>query len=110
MTQDAIRPSRLFLTTCPDEPSAESLARALVERRLAACVNIVPGVRSFYRWEGEIHDDGELLLLIKTAASVDALRAAIDELHPYDVPELAALEIADGSPAYLRWVAENSAG
>ena len=82
-------------------------------RRLAACVNIIPGLRSIYRWEGEICDDGESLLVIKTRAeSVADLTEALLELHPYDTPEVIALPIEEGAgnPAYLQWLLDESGG
>lgn len=95
----------LCLSTCPDGETAARIARALVEERLAACVNRVPGVTSMYRWRGEIHDDAEVLLLIKTTRDrFDALRARLPELHPYEVPELVALEITGGLASYLDWI------
>lgn len=95
----------VVLTTAPDEGAADELAGRLVEERLAACVNVVPGVRSVYRWKGEIHRDGEVLLILKsTPEALPRLRARLPELHPYDVPELVALEAVDGLPAYLAWV------
>ena len=102
---------RLVLTTCGNADDAERIARALLERRLAACVNIVPGARSLYRWQGSVHDDAEWLLLIKTTADgIGPLKAAFDDIHPYDVPELVVLAIEDGSAAYLGWIAENVGG
>ena len=95
----------LCLSTCPDAGTAARVARALVAERLAACVNRVPGVASTFRWQGEIHDDAEVLLLIKTTRDrFDALRRRLVELHPYEVPELIALEVADGLPGYLDWL------
>lgn len=91
--------------TCPDTPCAERIAGALVERGLAACVNLVPGVSSIYRWQGAVERSEEVLLLIKTtAARMPALEAAIDALHPYELPELIAVEAAAGAPRYLDWV------
>ncbi len=96
---------RIALTTAGDAAEAERLARALVERKLAACVNVVAGVRSFYRWKGEVQDDAEHLLVIKTAAaSIPRLEAAIRELHAYDVPEFVVLEIEQGAKSYLDWI------
>ncbi len=95
----------LCLSTCPDAQTAGRIARALVEEKLAACVNRVPGVASIYRWQGAIHDDAEVLLLIKTTRErFEALRARLVELHPYAVPELVALDIADGHAPYLDWL------
>ena len=95
----------LILCTCPDAESAGHIARVLVEERLAACVNRVPGLTSVYRWQGEIHEDNEVLLLIKTRRELfELLRARIIELHPYDVPEVIALEIAAGHAPYLEWL------
>lgn len=100
----------LCLSTCPDAETAARIARALVEERLAACVNWLPGVNSTYRWQGEIHEDAEVLLLIKTSRErFDALRDRLVELHPYEVPELIAFEIAGGLPAYLEWIARETA-
>lgn len=97
----------LCLCTCPDAATAERLAASLVEERLAACVSLVPGLRSIYRWQGAIQRDEELLLLIKTTrARYPALQARLPALHPYELPELLAVEVADGLPAYLRWLAD----
>lgn len=95
----------LCLSACPDAETAARIARTLVEERLAACVNRLPGVVSTYRWQGEIHEDVEVLLLIKTTRDRFAtLRERLAELHPYEVPELVALDIAEGLPAYLDWL------
>lgn len=95
----------LILCTCPDAESAAAIARTLVGERLAACVNRVPGLTSVYRWRGEIHEDNEVLLLIKTRRErFEALRARLVALHPYDVPEVIALEIAAGHAPYLEWL------
>ncbi|MFN4343234.1 MAG: divalent-cation tolerance protein CutA [Azonexus sp.] len=97
---------RLVITNCPDEETANRIALAVVEARLAACVNILPRVQSIYRWQGAVESAAEVPLLIKTtAAAYPALEAAIRERHPYDVPEIIALPIAGGLPAYLNWLA-----
>ena len=99
---------RLVIATVPTHRAPE-LARNLVEERLAACVNIVPKVRSIYLWEGKIEDELEALLLIKTTSKrVDALTAHIKTLHPYDVPEIISVEInkKEGNSEYLKWVTE----
>ena len=95
----------LLFCTCPDMKSAESLAEMLVRERQAACVNIIPGLRSIYRWQDEIAGDDEVLLLIKTTEPCAAeLIARIAEEHPYEVPEVIAVPIAAGLEAYLEWV------
>ena len=100
---------RVVLITAPDAETASGLARTLVAERLAACANLVPGVRSIYRWEGEVQDDGEVLLVVKTAAErCDALAARVRDLHPYDLPEVLALPAIGGSDAYLAWVRTES--
>ncbi len=100
---------RVVLLTAPDLEAAEGLARSLVEERLAACVNVVPGVRSFYRWEGSVETAGELLLVVKTRADrAAALAARVRELHPYELPEILELPAVGGSAAYLDWVRKES--
>lgn len=100
---------RAVLVTAPDSEVAAGLARTLVEEGLAACVNLVPGIRSFYRWEGQVQDDPEVLLVIKTRSDrCDALAQRVQELHPYDLPEVLALPAVGGSAAYLDWVAAES--
>ena len=95
----------LALTTAGSDEQAETLARALVDRRLAACVNIVHGVCSVYRWKGDVTREEEHLLVIKTSERLlPEVRDAIHELHTYDVPEFVALPITDGDPAYLSWL------
>jgi periplasmic divalent cation tolerance protein len=104
---DSDGPGRVLivLTTVAGEDAAVTLANALVERRLVACVNVLPGVRSIYRWQGAIQDDRELLLLAKTTSGRLAdVTAALTELHPYDVPEIVALEAASVAPAYAAWL------
>ena len=93
------------LMTCPDAETAERIGRTLVEEELAACVNIAPEVRSIYRWQGRVSLDVEALCLIKTTrAGFEALRARVVALHPYEVPELIALPIVEGSAPYLDWL------
>lgn len=98
---------RLVLNTCPDERTARNIGRGLVEAGLAACVNLVPGIASIYRWEGRLEEGQEWLLLIKTTAQrMDAVQAWITERHPYRLAEIIALPLADGLPAYLEWIAQ----
>ena len=97
--------SLLVVTSLPDRESAEKLAALLIERRLAACVNILAPCASVYRWQGEIQRDEEHPLLIKTVQNRYAeLEASICANHPYELPEIIAVPIADGLPAYLQWV------
>lgn len=98
----------LVLSTVARAEDAERIALALVERGLAACVNVVSGVTSVYRWKGKVERDEERLLLIKTRGErFEALREALVSLHPYEVPEAIALPIADGHPPYLAWLDES---
>jgi periplasmic divalent cation tolerance protein len=100
---------RVVLVTAPDLETAAALARTLVEEGLVACANVVPGVRSIYRWEGEVQDDAEVLLVAKTAAArCDALAARVRDLHPYDLPEVVVLPVSGGSRDYLDWVIAES--
>jgi periplasmic divalent cation tolerance protein len=97
----------VVLCSCPDEATAGMLARTLVSERLAACVSQVAGVRSTYRWEGRTHEDEEILLIIKTSAErLATLSARIEALHPYEVPEVIAVEVAGGSERYLAWLGQ----
>jgi periplasmic divalent cation tolerance protein len=98
---------RTALVTAPDARSAESMARTLVEEGLAACVNVIPGLVSVYRWKGEVQRDEEALMILKTTESgVAALRERVVQLHPYEVPEVLFLNVVDGHEAYLAWVRE----
>jgi periplasmic divalent cation tolerance protein len=95
--------------TCPDDATAAAIATALVGERLAACVQRLPGMRSTYRWNGAVEQTDEVLLLIKTVADrIPAVFARVQALHPYDVPELLALDVRDASPSYLDWVIAQS--
>ncbi|RMF88153.1 MAG: divalent-cation tolerance protein CutA [Nitrospirae bacterium] len=98
---------RLILSTVDDAEAAQAIADGLVADRLAACVTILPGATSVYRWQGSVEAAEERLLLIKTTAEREAAcLATLEELHPYDVPEALSLEVSAGLPAYLAWVAE----
>lgn len=100
---------RIALTTAGSEEEARKIARALVERKLAACVNIVPQIASIYRWQGKIEEAPEYLLLIKASAEKFAdVRDAIRELHSYDLPECIAINVEDGSAEYLQWIADST--
>ena len=97
------------LCTCPDPDSARALGRALVEERLAACVQLVPGIESIYRWADAVETAGETLLVIKSTRAVfDRLQSRLVALHPYEVPELVALPAVAGLPAYLHWVTDST--
>jgi periplasmic divalent cation tolerance protein len=97
----------LILTTLPVDADAEAFARTLVDERLAACVNLLPPMKSIYRWEGRVQREAERQVIIKTSrARAAALGERLRELHPYDLPEFVVLSIADGSDAYLRWIGE----
>lgn len=96
---------RIVFCTCPDNDSASRIAEALVGERLAACVNILPAIDSVYRWQGAIERASEVQLIIKTVETrVTALIARIRALHPYELPEILAIEAAGGLPDYLEWV------
>ena len=97
----------LCLSTCPAEPSARRIADALVEEGLAACVNRLPGLESTYRWKGELCREPEQLLLIKTVRTrFEAMKGRLLALHPYELPELVAVEVAAGHAGYLDWVVQ----
>ncbi len=97
----------LVLCTCPDAKTAETLAEAVVAKRLATCVNIVPGLTSVYPWEGKIETAQEHLLLMKTETAVfETLEAFVCEKHPYELPEIIAVPVLRGSTAYLDWIGE----
>lgn len=95
----------LVLVTVPDRRTAEQIAAKLVEDRLAACVNVVDNLTSFYRWDDKLNRDQELLLMIKTTKKVfESLKETIISIHPYDLPEIIGIEVTDGLEGYLRWV------
>ena len=99
----------VVMNTCPDAASAENIARTLLERKLAACINVLPGVKSFFTWQGTNESVEEHLLLIKTTFKVyPALEQAILELHPYELPEIIAVPMAAGLPDYLAWIKQNT--
>ena len=99
----------VVLVTCPNRRAAERIGRTLVDERLAACANILPGLTSIYRWQGEICRDRELLLLLKTRRTrFAALARRVREMHPYSVPEILGLPVSFGSPPYVAWVAEST--
>jgi periplasmic divalent cation tolerance protein len=101
----------IVLTTLPADRESPAIGRRLVEERLAACVNLLPAMESVFRWEGQVEQDTERQVIIKTSKErVAALWERIRELHPYEVPEFVVLPIVDGSDAYLRWLGESTTG
>lgn len=107
MTEETL----LICGTFPEIETARRIAQQLVTENLAACANIIPAVESIYRWQGKIENAPETLVFFKTtAARSAAFQDRLKSLHPYEVPEIICLRIADGLPEYLRWVAENTAG
>src|SRR5690348_16012004 len=99
----------VVFVTAGNQETAAAIGRALVEERLAACANLLGPIRSIYRWRGAVEDAGEHLLLIKTRASLfAALQARVKQLHPYEVPEIVALNIEKGLPSYLDWIREST--
>ncbi|REL31627.1 divalent-cation tolerance protein CutA [Thalassotalea euphylliae] len=97
---------QVVLCNCPSRVVAEQIAEQLVTEQLVACVNLVPGITSVYQWQGKIEKEDEVMLLIKTTAEIfDELSARIEALHPYEVPEVIALDIQQGNNAYLDWIA-----
>jgi periplasmic divalent cation tolerance protein len=102
---------RIVLTTASSEEEARRIARALVERNIAACVNVVPHITSIYRWQGKVEETREWLLIVKTTAGAfEEVRSAITELHSYKVPECICVAIEDGASDYLQWIGDSVAG
>ncbi|MCI4460915.1 MAG: divalent-cation tolerance protein CutA [Thaumarchaeota archaeon] len=98
----------IVLSTFPDAEAAGRVARALVEEGLAACVSVVPGVRSFYRWRGSIEESEEVLIIAKTtSAALGELIRRVRELHPYELPEIISVDASGGLPEYLSWISES---
>jgi len=96
----------LVFTTLPSADKAAELGKVLVEERLAACANLIPAVRSIYRWQGKLQDENEVLMLLKTRAeNLERLKLRILELHPYEVPEVLAVPVEAGYQPYLEWLA-----
>ncbi len=109
MSPESSREALVVLCTCPDEDTAERIARELVEARLAACVNRLSGVRSTYRWKDALRDEPEVLLAIKTVRSrYQELEMRLKALHPYEVPEIIALPVLAGAAPYLAWLADET--
>lgn len=99
----------MIVTTCPDEPAAETIANALVSRSLAACVQIIPGIKSVFRWQGQVEHEAECLLLAKTVAdNYPEIENIINSIHNYELPEIIAVPITTGSRDYLAWIDDNS--
>jgi periplasmic divalent cation tolerance protein len=95
----------IIFVTAASEQEAASISRALVREGLAACANILPGIRSIYRWKGEVQDEGETLIIIKSREDLfERIRSRIKELHSYEVPEITAITLDRGDPAYLQWI------
>lgn len=98
-------PYRLAMTTCPNPETANTIARVLVQERLAACVNILPGATSVYEWQGRLESEQELVMLIKSRSDkLNALEARLLELHPYELPELIVVPLVGGLAPYLSWI------
>ena len=95
----------VIISTCPTADEAEKVARRLVEKQLAACVTMIPGARSIYRWQGSIEEATEQVLLIKSRRDLfDRLKEELGSIHSYEVPEILALPVVEGSPAYIDWI------
>jgi len=95
----------IVYTTCGNATEAEALARDLIDNRLAACVNVIPGLLSYYRWQGKIENDAELMMMIKTSRHLlGEVHATLDRMHSYELPEMIVVPILDGSTSYLDWM------
>lgn len=100
---------QLVLCTCPDQDSAQTIAEHLIDQKLAACVNMLPGITSIYSWQGKRESAQELLLVIKTTKAVyGTLEKTITKLHPYELPEIIAVNIENGNAGYLNWISRNA--
>lgn len=98
---------QVVITNCPNNEVAQRIAKKLVTEKLAACVNIVPNITSVYEWQGELQQDNEVMLIIKTKSSLfTQLKQKIEQLHPYDVAEIIALDIQQGNELYLNWISD----
>jgi len=98
-------PYMLVLCSCPDQEIATTIAENIVAQHLAACINIIPGMKSIYHWQGNVESAEESLMLIKThQQKLSSLQNTITTMHPYEVPEIIALDISDGLPKYLEWI------
>jgi len=98
----------VVLCTCAALEDGERMARALLDARLAACVSVLPGVKSYYHWKGELESASECLLVIKSSGALfGELRKTIEEMHAYEIPEVLALPVVDGAPNYLEWMSAN---
>jgi len=98
----------IILNTCPDKESAERIAKTLVEKRLAACVNIIPGLTSVYHWQDQIESSEECLLVIKSIQNAyKAVEQAILDIHPYELPEVIAVPLSTGFAPYIAWISSN---
>lgn len=100
----------VLMSTFPDEETARRIAHTLVEERLVACVNVVPGLTSIYRWQGAVETSPEVLGIIKTSVPVERVADRLKELHPYEVPEIVVVPVGMVHPAYLAWVRAESGG
>ncbi len=101
----------IVLSTCASQQEAEKIAKLLVESRLAACVNILPGIRSVYHWQGKIQDEAEILLLIKSRRPLfEQLQKTLASVHSYEVPEIIAIPIVEGALSYLQWLSRETGG